>query len=123
MKTLAVRLLLRLGMAYAVAEDMLLAADLQAELSIDVTYDLSPLLSKSEKLRSYVIPRKSDSGDNEPSWYENRIDSNQSRVCFNGADDRNGENNTAGMDDEYYYMWSDDRGLYKGKIDPSNFHW
>ena len=48
MRTLAVRLLLRLGMSYGLAEDMLLAADLQAELSLDVTYDLMPLLEKSE---------------------------------------------------------------------------
>ena len=49
---------------------MLLAADLQAELQLDVTWDLMPLLDKSEKMRKYnVIPSLSDNpyGTNEVS--------------------------------------------------------
>ena len=51
MKTLAVRLLLRFGYVFASAEDMLLAADLQAEMQLDISWELMPLLDKSEKMR------------------------------------------------------------------------
>ena len=27
------------------------------------------------------------------------------------------------MDDTYYYTWSHERGLYKGKINQENFWW
>ena len=86
MRTLAVRLLLRLGMAYGLAEDMLLAADLQAELSLDVTYDLMPLLEKSEKMRKYVPPSKP--GQEGESWQKKDINTNQSRVYFENRSDR-----------------------------------
>ena len=62
MKTLAVRLLLRLGYVFATAEDMLLAADLQAELKLDVTWELMPLLDKSEKMRPYLPPARPGDG-------------------------------------------------------------
>lgn len=66
LKTLAVRLLLRLGFVYATAEDMLLAAELQVEYNLDISYELMPLLDKSEAMRAYVPPAKPD--DSSDKW-------------------------------------------------------
>ena len=69
-----------------------------------MTFDLKPLLEKSEKMRKYVPPAKpGQDGDN---WQKKDTNSNQSRVYFENRDDRTYDNDTAGMDDTYYYMWS-----------------
>ena len=61
MKTLAVRVLLRLGYAFGTAQDLLLAAELQSEHKLDISWDLMPLLDKSEKFRKYAPPGNSGS--------------------------------------------------------------
>ena len=84
-KTLTVRLLLRLGYAFASAENMLLAADLQAEMQLDITWDLMPLLDKSEKMRKY-IPPSSGSSDGDPYGFK-EVSCPQGRVTFTGSTD------------------------------------
>ena len=86
MKTLAVRLLLRLGYAYASAENMLLAADMQAELQLDVTWDLMPLLDKSEKMRKYIPPSSGSSEGGDP-YALREVSCPQGRVSFTGSTD------------------------------------
>ena len=62
---------------------MLLAADLQAEMQLDITWDLMPLLDKSEKMRKY-IPRSTGDSDGAP--YELSEQScPQGQVTFNGS--------------------------------------
>ena len=80
-----------------------------------------PLLEKSEKMRKYVPPAKPGQGGDD--WQKKDTNSNQSRVYFESRDDRTYDEDTAGMDDNYYYMWSHNRGLYKGKIEQENLHW
>ena len=55
-KTLAVRLILRLGYIFGTAQDLLMAADLQKELRLDISWELMPLLGSSEKLKIYHKP-------------------------------------------------------------------
>ena len=55
-KALAVRLLLRLGLMFSSALDCLLAADLQEELKIDISWELKPLLGRSEAYRKWKPP-------------------------------------------------------------------
>lgn len=121
MKTLAVRLLLRLGYVFASAEDMLLAADLQAELQLDVTWELMPLLDKSEKMRAYVPPAKPDAGGEK--WCMTDENTIQSRVSFSGTDDRTQDADAGTCDDKYYYMFSHNRGLFKGLARDSDLYW
>ena len=64
---------------------MLLAADLQAELQLDVTWDLMPLLDKSEKMRKY-IPPSSGSSDGDPYGFK-EVSCPQGRVTFTGSTD------------------------------------
>ena len=66
MKTVAVRLILRLGYIHATAEDLLVAAELQQTHQIDLTWDIMPLLDKSEKLRAFTPPSKVDESQGEP---------------------------------------------------------
>jgi hypothetical protein len=47
---------------------------------LDVTYDLMPLLEKSEKMRKYVPPVKPGQGGDD--WQKKDTNSNQSRVTF-----------------------------------------
>jgi len=61
LQTIAVRLMLRLGLIFASAQDMMMAADFQKELSLDVAWELMPILSSSEKLKSFV-PVNNSSG-------------------------------------------------------------
>ena len=61
LQTIAVRLMLRLGLIFASAQDMMMAADLQSELRLDVSWELVPILSTSEKLKTFV-PANNRSG-------------------------------------------------------------
>jgi len=86
MKTLAVRLMLRLGYVFATAEDMLTAAELQSEYQLDLTYDLLPLLDKSEAFKKYIPPTKPGSeGD---AWSRVNEMSAQNKVSFDSGGDR-----------------------------------
>ena len=62
MKTLACRTILCLGYRAQTSWDLMLAAELQAKHQLDITWELMPLLDKSEKQRKY-IPPGSNSGD------------------------------------------------------------
>ena len=66
LKNIAVRLILRLGYVHSTSQDLILAAELQEKHKLDVTWDLMPLLDKSEKPRAFVPPPKdvSDEGEN-----------------------------------------------------------
>lgn len=61
-KTLAVRLMLRLGYIFASAADCLLAAQLQDEFKLDISWELQPLLDKPEKFRKFTPPVKVSEG-------------------------------------------------------------
>lgn len=65
---------------------MLLAADMQAELQLDVTWDLMPLLDKSEKMRKYIPPSSSSSEGGDP-YAMKEVSTAQSRVEFIGSTD------------------------------------
>jgi len=62
MKEIATRLILRLGLVFASAECLLLAAELSKSQNIDIAYDLMPLLEKSEKMLTFVKPNESEGG-------------------------------------------------------------
>ena len=105
MKTLAVRLILRLGYVFATAEDMLLAADLQAELQLDVTWELMPLLDKSEKMLQYIPPSKESSGD-DSKWTMKEHSCPQGQVSFENETNNTLENDAGICDSSHYYMFS-----------------
>ena len=69
---------------------MLLAAELQKEYNVDVSYDLVPLLDKSETFRKYIPLSKAGSEDNK--WGKVNDSSVQSRVSYDGQSDRTQEN-------------------------------
>ena len=120
LKTSAVRLMLRLGYIFGSAQDLLMAADLQETLCLDISWDLMPLLDKSEKLRKYIPPFKSSDNGEPYAWNDQRCI--QSRVSFlpPSQSDRTGDDDTAGCDNTHYFMWSKTRGLFSGTMDPQD---
>ena len=63
LRSQAIRLLLRLGYMFSSAHDMLLAAEFQKEYSVDISYDLMPLLDKSESFLKFVVVKPSSESD------------------------------------------------------------
>ena len=120
LQALAVRLLLRLGYLYASAQDCLLAAELQAELRIDISWELQPLLDRSEAYRKYAPPVPPSSGELGRPGDKQDV---QSRVTFVGESDRTQDQDTAIMDSQHYFMWSAERGLFKGERKAESNYW
>jgi len=81
-----------------------------------------PLLSKSEKFRKCV----SGGGNFAENWGD-ELKYNQGRIAYASPSDSDTHTaqDTGGCDDKYWYMWSINRGLYKGLMGSKedNFEW
>lgn len=119
MKTLACRTILHLGYQAETSYDLMLAAELQAKHKLDITWDLLPLLDKSERQRKYSPPQKvmSQADISDASmWHRTDEDTSTSQVYFSIDGNRVSESDAGGCDDKHYYMWRHNRVIEKGVI-------
>ncbi len=120
-KTLALRLLLRLGYIFNSSHDLLLVAEMQRRERIDISWELMPLLDGSEKLRAFVAP--SSSGNVEPYAYYDDVIQGHVEFASPSNDDSTHEEDNAACDDKYYYMFSANRGMFKGEMFGDDWNW
>lgn len=124
LKTVVVRLILRLGYIHSTAEELMLAAEMQSTHKLDLTWDLMPLLEKTEKYRKYTPPAKVDSSSGDPfSKYEE--DCVQSHVYFRSPSDsdRSYDPDNGVACQNWYFMWSKERGIFKGERKADTNYW
>ena len=102
----------------------MLAAEMQSTHKLDLTWDIMPLLEKTEKLRKYTPPAKVDSSSGDPfSKYEE--DCVQSHVYFRSPSDsdRSYDPDNGIACQNWYFMWSKERGIFKGERKADTNYW
>ncbi len=80
------------------------------------------MLDGSENLRTFVPPVSPGGGKEPYEFYDSAM---QGHVYFESPsqNDSTLESDNAAADENYYYMWSENRGLFKGEMFGDDWNW